>query len=272
MARYVTPSRIQGRFTLYGEFLMHARTWGYVAPVPLYLRSSRAKPSAYDYEADEVGHLLQRMGFSTQHFLNGNLPFGLGFAASTVLAFLHLRDQASDADHEQIVRVLDWIQHGFMPSGADYAAIRAQSPGFFLQGRWRPAPPCPVACVFCSLPPAPKRPPGQTRTIVESIASRLQPLADRLTRTLENTGTVTLGDLHDYCLVLSEAGVYSEPQQLLVDAALSRHIAAKGIGGLYNKAMILIGELQDCLSFAAQHPNLTVLAATSGNASLEAVE
>lgn len=253
-----SSTRLQGRFTLYGEYLMHSRTWGYVAPTPMYLEVSSSRSDGYDHRADQAAHLLQKMGFHTALSVSGDLPFGLGFASSTVLAFLHLRDQASESDHRQIINVLDWMQHGFKPSGVDYAAIQAQSPGFFFDGHWRPAPPCHITCVFIALPAAPSRPAGKTRAIVESIAPRLQPLGERLTRAIELAGAIALDDLYDYAELLAESGVYSPIQQLIATEALSSGLIAKGIGGLYNKAMIVIGEAAKCQSFASLHPSLDI--------------
>jgi hypothetical protein len=209
------------------------------------------------------------MGLRTESSVSGDLPFGLGLASSTVLAFLHLNGQADTVDHQQIVNFLDWIQHGFRPSGVDYAAIQAQSPGFFLRGCWRPGPPCPVACVIAALPPAPDRPPGQTLSVMQAIAPRLRPVAVRLTQQLEATGELSFDDLGEYCLLLSKSGAYSQPQQALVAAALSQGIVAKGVGGLYNKAMLLFGDLEACLRFASRYPDLTVISTVGGPAVVE---
>jgi hypothetical protein len=113
---------------------MHAHAWGYVCPVPIFLTTAAGTTTGtYRPYLDGTAALLLRMGFKVGDTISGNLPFGCGFAGSTVLAMLHLADSVKEDDRGQIVHILEWIQHGFPPSGADYLSIRAQRPGAVAQ-------------------------------------------------------------------------------------------------------------------------------------------
>jgi hypothetical protein len=237
---------------------MHGTTWGYVAPVPMYLTTGRGE-TAYRLDKDGVASLVRRMGCYVADSISGNLPFGYGFASSTVLALLHLDRQLTSGDLKHVVRVLDWIQHGFEPSGVDYVAVRAQTPGFFVQGRWRSAPPCPLPTVFCGVSPGPERAPGSTRNLVSKIIRFLAPIAERMTSQLDSYGRVSMDDLLAYSRILYESEVYSEEQSALIGKAISSGIPAKGIGGLYNKAVVLTGDVEASLSLISSFVGAAVL-------------
>lgn len=237
---------------------MHASTWGYVAPVPMYLASTQANEIGYCADKDSVANLVRQMGCNIAPSISGNLPFGYGFASSTVLALLHLGEQLKSQDLKQVVRVLDWIQHEFEPSGVDYLAIRSQAPGFFVRGRWRPAPSCPLPYIFCGVQSGPTRPPGATKAMVDQLVPFLSPIADRMTAQLSTYGRISTGDLLSYSRILYESGIYSEQQNVLIGKAISRGIAAKGVGGLYNKAVVIIGDIAASLQVASSVPHVSV--------------
>jgi hypothetical protein len=260
-----TGRRLHGRFTLYGEYLMHTSAWGYVAPVPMSLITGTPGQTGYCPSKDGTANLLRQMGFNVVSSISGDLPFGQGFASSTVLAMLHLGNRLNERDQRQIIRVVDWIQHGFEPSGVDYYAIRAQAPGFFARGKWRPAPAFPLSCVFCAIKPGPERQPGNTRAIISGLLPTLSPIAENMTRQLASSGRISTDDLFSYSRQLYDADVYSLDQRDLIARALALGMPAKGIGGLYNKAVMLIGDIKTCIQLASTVPGVSVLGTVEGN-------
>lgn len=233
--------RLHGRFTLYGEYLMHSTTWGYVAPTRMYLESSADSAGSWVLDADRVARRISDMGLHTQAVISGDLPFGRGFASSTVLALLHIGRQL-DADRaEAVTNMLDWMTHGFEPSGVDAKAIRAQAPGLFRLETWRSAPELDVNGVFVKTPKGEARRPNMIRQVIERSSQRLTLLADRLTDSVED-GRLDLAAFSDYCELLAGIGVYSARQQDLVRRFLDAGLPAKGIGGLYDRAVVVIGD------------------------------
>lgn len=256
--------RIHGRYTLYGEFLMHECTWGYVAPVPMALTDGEPNHPCYCPEDDEVAALLSRMGLHVLAHVGGDLPLGRGFASSTALALLHLGDQVDASLRPSIVRIIDWIHHGFMPSGLDYFALTTQSPGFYLAGNWESAPALRLNIAFVEVPPGPRRLGALTRAAVSARLDQLAPLADRMTCTIRENGEVNIDVLAAYADCLLGADVYSPDQRALIEAALAEGVIAKGIGGLYNKAILLAGELDEVEAFLAGRDEVRLDCASDG--------
>lgn len=221
---------------------MHERTWGYVAPVPMALTDGGAAHPSHHPDSDDVAAILSRMGLDVLSRVGGDLPLGQGFASSTALALLHLGDQVPDSIRADIVKMIDWMHHGFMPSGLDYASVASQSPGLYLAGDWEPAPELELNIAFVEVPPGPRRPGSLTRAAVDGHSDRLAPLADLMTGTIRNHRHVSVDVLTDYAESLFDADVYNTEQRTLIEAALAGGIVAKGIGGLYNKAVLLSGE------------------------------
>lgn len=245
LQRLVQTRQVYGRYTLYGEFLMHGRSWGYVSPTPMYLRGTRDTTSAggtWNAEADEIARLVERLGLRPLPAVEGDLPIGQGFAGSTVLALLHVGDQFRAAERRRVVNFLDWLSHGFEPSGLDHDSIVAQTSGFYRRGEWRPANPVHLDGLFIR-----SGSPGtislrETQSRIERVAGRLVPLADLLTKGIADDSELRMDVFADYCLALSRAAVYTDEQMELVEQASSHGLLAKSIGGLQAKAMVVVGD------------------------------
>jgi hypothetical protein len=262
MRRLVQARKMHGRYTLYGEFLMHGRATGYVAPTPMCLWGSDSAIEGdvtWNRESDDVASLVSRLGLKPMPAVAGDLPFGQGFASSTVLALVHIGDQLAPVERRRVVNVLDWLSHGFEPSGLDHDAITAQSPGFYRRHEWRFAPALQLSGVFLRSTQAAEISLEETRRRVERMADRLAPLADELTRTIEENSRLNVDAYAAYCNELASAGVYTEEQSLRVAEARSCGLLAKGTGGLHAKALVVIGEPDKLDDFVQGLPRGTML-------------
>ena len=243
LQRLVQTRRVQGRYTLYGEFLMHGDVWGYVAPTPMHLRGARrgAGVGTWKAESDDIRQLVSRLGLKAQPAIEGDLPFGQGFASSTVLSLLHIGDQLSSAERRRVVDIFDWLSHGFEPSGLDYDAIVAQAPGFYRRGEWRQAAPLMLHGLFLRSSEPPVITLSKTRERIAGVADRLAPLAERLTTGIIYSSELDIEAFAEYCARLSRAGVYTREQMAVFEAAKAAGLMAKAVGGLHGRAMLVIG-------------------------------
>ncbi|RHW25443.1 SIR2 family protein [Nocardioides immobilis] len=245
LRRLIQTRRVKGRYTLYGEYLMHTKAWGYVAPTPMYLQGA---PESVDVglnwlgESDRTRTLVRSLGLDVLDDVSGSLPMGQGFASSTVLAVLHLGDQVSAEKRAQLLEVFDWLSHGFPPSGVDSASVLAQEPGFYFRNTWRRAPSIPINAVFVASVGEPTVALAQARSRVEELSSRLKPLAEQMTTTISSDQTLDLDAFASYCALLRTAGIYTDDQMNTLAEATSLGLHAKAIGGLANKAMLVIGD------------------------------
>src|SRR5258706_2316235 len=170
--------------SIYGEYLT-AVTPGLIAMSDLHLATSEHKdiPECHDYtpNRDSVAGLLKGRGFATKANLRGNLPLGHGFAASTVLAFLHLHDQVSVEQMVEIATECDELIHGFRPSGLDSMACLRQRSGFYCNGQWTNAAVPRFEYKVALLPKTVSRPLSEIKATISSSTLVLGVLADRLT-------------------------------------------------------------------------------------------
>lgn len=243
--RFVQTRRIHGRYTLYGEYLMHDHTWGYAAPTSMSLQGSHSSQSAggiWRLELDEVAKLVERLGLRPLKTIFGDVPFGAGFASSTVLALLHIGDQVDPSSRRTMVNFLDQLAHGFPPSGMDYEAVSAREPGFYLRGVWKSARPVKLSGLFLRVRDPATLSFREARKKVISAADRLVPLANRMTDTITDTGDLDLEAFGKYCSVLSNLNIYTPNQVSIVRSALDMGLVAKAIGGLHAQAMLVVGD------------------------------
>lgn len=238
------PGGLRGRTTLYGEYLMHRHAAGYVFPAPYWLAAGAAgRPAhpAYARRLDMTATLVGGVGLRPLDAVSGTLPLGLGFAGSTVLTLLHVGDQLPPDRAMVLARYVDRIVHRFAPSGVDLCSVRRQRPGFFRAGGWRDAPELRFEHGYWLPPPGPPRPLPQVRAAVHAAGSALARCADRQTRYIDAHGRLDRDELFAYAELLAGCDVYAPAQRRLIERALANGVIAKGIGGLYNKAVLLIG-------------------------------
>jgi hypothetical protein len=235
---------VHGRITVFGEYLMHDLTDGYVLPTRQALAtwddSDLPIHPSYDYRVDRVRQMLSQLGMPTCDKVRGTLPLGHGFAGSTALIALHL-GSGSQPITEVLASKIDREIHGFDPSGVDYWSVNAQAPGFFGPAGWRSAPKAEkFAASALLLPEARPWPLSETRDRIRSIANRLAPIARHLCAVLRAQKNLDYQALFDYAVELSRAHVYGPRAATMVDHLVQRRLAVKGIGGLTNKAIVIV--------------------------------
>jgi len=261
LLRLVQTERVRGRYTLYGEFLMHELARGYVAPVPMFLQGTYARPedgTTWVKDGDTVSAHVASLGLDAMPTVLGDLPFGQGFASSTVLAMLHLGGQRP-SDLRSVVNFLDWMSHGFEPSGMDHDAIKAQAPGLFRAGEWKTAPPIPLHALFYGVEGGRTISLKRAQELVLRQATRLVPLANQLTAAILDENRLDLEAFAKYCETLCITGVYTEVQLALIERAKTAGLHAKGIGGLHAKAILVVGDPDALEAFTATEDQATLL-------------
>lgn len=234
---------LHGRITVYGEYLMHGTCEGLVVPSSHVLASEDETrvPLHPDYAPrhDSVALLLAQHGIRCKNTFRGTLPLGYGLGSSSILCRLHIGTQLV---HEipRLIDAIDAVVHGFAPSGLDSGWVQRQRPGLYMDGCWRdiPKPSLQLSLMFlekecgCSL--------AETRARVLQVADDLAPLAEQMSHGLLTSGAIRYDYLLRYSEVLAAAGVYATGAQHLVTHMLSYGIATKGVGGLYDKALLVI--------------------------------
>lgn len=196
----------------------------------------------YDPQLDGVGRQLADLGLVQRPLrtIAGDLPIQFGLASSTVLGFLHLGDLNSEEAFRAIA-ASDGQANGFVPSGADHAAVSAQEPGVFGLGTWTP---CEYQLPGGShlLLPDPE---GHTSKLAAALAMRgrsdtLSPLIRRLAGNLLAGDPLDEDAMHEYCRILLALGVYSRKQQQVIADLLGRGIIAKGVGAMCDRAILVM--------------------------------
>lgn len=242
---------IRGRATLYGEYLMHDEGGiGYCFPVPFGLarggQAGGCRSLDYDAEHDSVAaalrsHSLLRNGWEPAKHISGCLPLGFGFAGSTVLALVHLDGYFTGETLRRLVLESDSVAHGFTPSGVDFASIRSAGPILYSVREVLKAPPVPLAFGFVLPAKERTRNLSSVRAQVASEKPVLSRICVQLSQEMMTGGGSVLDGVYEYSGILQRLGIYSSAQEELIKGALCRGVAAKGIGGLYDKAIMFVG-------------------------------
>jgi hypothetical protein len=235
---------VSGRVTIFGEYLMHGSAEGLIVPSRLALATADefgVQPHGdYRAERDWVRLHLSRMGLPVQTGIRGELPLGHGFAGSTALTLVHLNGWAA-ADIAAVAGRIDHILHGFPPSGVDFAAVVAGAPGLFTAGLWQPMPSVRIPDLSAVLVPAPGRfPLSATRERVLAVRERLAGPARHLCARLRRTDEIDYEGLLEYAVRLQAVGVYTRQATAVVGLFLACDVVAKCVGGLTNKAVIVV--------------------------------
>ena len=236
--------KMRGHISVFGEYLMHEKHTGLVIPSSMVLGTFEEKDlpvhESYDPNRDLIRKCLQRRGFKTESMIRGDLPLGYGLASSTVLAFLHMGPNAAVLESLPVVNSCDEMVHGFPPSGMDSWACLYQVPGLYSAEGWRDVDLSPIPYTLLLFPPAPLVHLEKIRALVKSQSTRLGSLSDAMSGEVAESGMLNLNKLLEYSGVLLKLGVYSPQVEAFVAAMLKKGIVAKGIGGLYNKAVLVL--------------------------------
>jgi hypothetical protein len=241
--------RLAGRITVYGEHLMDGDAFGLIAPSALYLADDKDNDAPthtnYDPSRDSVRAMLQRDGFPTCKNIRGNLPFGYGFASSSALALIHLRDLIPSASID-IVDRLDASIHGFRPSGVDSQFHVRQRGGLYRNGEWIEVPDLELRWSCALLRKERRWTLPEARERIRQRRIGLSRLADKLSTHLLDRGFLSCELLLEYAVELFRTGAYSGQARQVINLALSQDIVAKGIGGVYDKAILFLERSNSC--------------------------
>lgn len=235
--------RIYGRITVYGEYLMHGNIPGLIFPSELFLDTARSGDvvSLYSKEKDSVLPLIMKLGITPKHTLYGNLPLGFGLAGSTTLSLLHLSNLEDQVHKKKIVNEIDREVHGFIPSGLDYESCNRQEWGFYCNASgWQSISPLPITYSLFMFPKEELMDLVEVQKRVFSLKDRLVPLQIELNRTIKEHSRIDLEILREYSEILLKTEVYSLGSSHFISTLLNQGIIAKGIGGLYDKVVLVI--------------------------------
>jgi hypothetical protein len=235
--------RFNGRITVYGEHLMCGDAFGLITPSLLYLAdgddNSASTHPDYDPKLDSVRAMLTRDGYPTTPVIRGNLPFGYGFASSSALALLHIGTGVS----ENVLRIVDRTDqaiHGFIPSGVDSGFHVRKRAGLYRSGEWLDSPELSLEWSCALFPKERRLTLPQAREIIRARRAGLVPIARALTQGLLESGYLSHDALLDYAWELFRTGAYTAEAARIIDLALRQGVVAKGIGGVYDKAILFL--------------------------------
>ena len=235
--------KIHGRIIVYGEYLMRDNEQGLIMPSNLYLETTDKKDyqSEYNKELDKVLVSLKNKGIVPPHTLKGNLPLGYGLAGSTVLSLLHLSHLDNITTKKLIINEIDAEMHGFIPSGIDCESCVRQQWGLFCNGLgWESLQPPSIDYSLIIFPKEGKTPLNKIQERILSMKNLLAPIQKELNKIIKSHNIINLELLMEYSQILSSIGVYSEIVNNFIQNLLNNGFIAKGTGGLYDKAVIVI--------------------------------
>jgi mevalonate kinase len=235
---------LHGRATVYGEYLMHGDTQGLVMSLPLCLASLEHSDcplhKTYDRRLDTVAEFLESRGFATDIGIRGNLPFAFGFGSSTILAFLHLGGRLPLKETVALVRDCDRAIHGFPPSGVDTASCLHQSTGLYSARGWQDVGVSKLDYSLLLFPKTHGLLLSQVRERIHDARASLTRIAEGLTEHIIRCGELKQTLFLQYARILLDLGIYSPVVHGLISELLHYNVAAKGTGGLYDKAVLVV--------------------------------
>jgi hypothetical protein len=259
--------RLCGRITVFGEGfggLMERATCSVPTRQVLVSGDDAARwvgESSYDATLDGVGPALVERRFvdGPEQPIRGDLPIEYGLASSTVIGLLHVGGVEAPRAVEAIA-ASDGAANGFKPSGGDFAAIAAQGPGIFGLGVWTPVDYILPSGSHLLLPVKERMFDRLTPTLAmrgqrKQLGPLITSLADGLVQGRQPNEKLLLR----YARCLLEAGVYSDGQARVIDGLLARGIVAKGVGSMYDRAILVMADI----SIWGARPPLPVITQTA---------
>jgi len=153
---------------------------------------------------------------------------------------LHLRERYPADECGRIVDMVDRQHHGFEPSGVDSGYYLRGRGGLYCHGNWIDvrAQPLSWRCALVHKEKALCLP--EVRELVAKRSRQLVYLAEEMTNALRDGQDLPLRPLFDYAVELFELPIYSAAASGLIGRALDHGVIAKGIGGLYDKAVLFL--------------------------------
>lgn len=242
--------RIFGRITIYGEYLMHTITHGLITKSTLYLANEQEKSfpihQSYDIRKDKVADFLRKKSYTYDRIIRGNLPLGYGFSSSTILLYLNLSKKIDESTLRKLIMQADHEIHGFPPSGLDIEFCFQQSTGLFGKNEWIDTQ---INNFYHSIIIFPKccnkTLPEIQFNILNNNLKPLSKLAEDLNSHIINHNKLNYQSLLEYSKILLNSNVYNGLVESFISTMLQNRIIAKGIGGLYDKAVLIIWESKE---------------------------
>lgn len=238
--------KLHGRITVFGEYLVKNKySYSLCLKSHNYL-SNDINESKYihkDYciSKDLSLNELNKLGYAvdkTKNTIYGNLPLGYGLSSSTVLTILHL----NSIFKKGLIQKIDKVICGFSPSNLDYTSIIKQETGVMSPKGW-------ISFnklrICYSLILVPKEKLYSLKNIFPKLQEKLNlqiSLTTNIFQYLIDNTKINYEMLYDYCKVLNSCNIYSKNSKYIVEDLLFAGVCAKCVGGLYDKALLVIYE------------------------------
>jgi len=242
--------QVFSRVTVYGEYLMHEDCKGLIIKSPLYLSTQKLNNSTINYKPnlDLVTKSIAKY-YHKDIELNeiyGTTPFGYGFASSTMITYLRLSEVLPKERLTKIANQIDEEVHGFEPSGLDIHSCLASGSGFFSRKNgWENIDITIKNYMLITFLKEKKNNLAKIQQKIEDRKERLIQVANKLTDEILLEGILNYNLLYEYSTELLVTDVYSEIVSKFVEKMLSMNLSSKGIGGLYDKAIIVFYRTED---------------------------
>ena len=236
--------KLYGRITLVGEYLADRCGIVVFPSKKLYLSNFLDNPlhPTYKREADRVLKILKSYNINSGSEIFGTLPFDIGMASSSCLCIIHASRNTVGNDLREITNRVDWLIHGFRPSGLDYYSIISQSTGIYFE------PNIFLKMSDLSIPSydiisLSREDSKELKCIRNQVRSnkRLIEIGYNIINKILEAHIIDNNYLFEYCSELFKMGLYSKRATEIIDYFLENKIPAKCIGGLYDKAVIVFG-------------------------------
>lgn len=235
--------KIYGRLTIYGEYLMHSDSYGLIEKSNLYLATNEHSGTHfhphYDVTKDLVAKIIAEQRINIHPGVKGNLPLGYGLASSSVFSFLYLYPLYGERVYEMI-RNIDKSIHGFQPSGLDVSFCYRQKSGLYKNDKWIDVSLAKLAYSLVIFPKENKMVLSDVRRKILDKRHRLSKLADDISYSVIRNNHIPYEFLQIYSNELVNCGIYSAQVVKFIENLSSKNIVAKGIGGLYDKAVLIV--------------------------------
>lgn len=233
--------KLHGRITVFGEYLLRENlSYCYCIKSKLFLSNSDTDSNfvhpTYEQGRDETIPLLRDAGVFNLGNIYGNLPFGYGLSSSTILSLLHM----NSAHRRDLVVSIDKAMCGFSPSELDYTTITKQENGVLGFGKWQPINDFHPTYSLITIPKDKKR---KLPEVIKNLSTTLEKqieITKNLFLELATKNVLNYDLLFEYSNHLLSCDVYSEKAKEIVTALLQKNIVAKCVGGLYDKAILVV--------------------------------
>ncbi len=233
--------RYYGRITIFGEYLLHENlAQCFVLKSKKFLECTELEdinyPNKYNIKKDGILKYLKENCLNYSNTISGNLMLGYGFASSTILCFLHLKNNSS----ENLIKSIDKQINGFTPSNLDFVSITKQQNGLFSNTSWTNINLSNFYYSIIIIPKERKRKLSEIQQKIK-ISELLQAdISNKLAQELLQTNELNYQLFLKYCKVLFDCKIYSSLAMKITSYLLSLDIATKCIGGLYDKAILIV--------------------------------